>query len=90
ETAGRAARRASRAPVLGYPVWMWHWASPADPRVPWERAVRVPLAPDAAARKQAAIRSFTSQTADRGGGLGPVLSPGMIAHFTRAMEVLLR
>jgi LmbE family N-acetylglucosaminyl deacetylase len=90
ETAGRAARRASRAPVLCYPVWMWHWASPADPRVPWEQAMRVPLAPDAAARKHAAIRSFTSQTEDRGGGLGPVLSPGMIAHFTRAKEVLLR
>ena len=31
-----------------------------------------------------------SQTQDRGHGLGPVLSPGVIAHFTRAMEVLLR
>lgn len=90
ETAGRAARRAGRAPVLGYPVWMWHWASPADPRVPWEQAARVPLPPDAAARKHAAIREFTSQAEDRGGGLGPVLSPGMIAHFTRAAEVVLR
>lgn len=90
ETAGRAAWRASRAPVLCYPVWMWHWASPADPRVPWRQAVRVPLAPETAARKHAAIGSFTSQTEDRGDGLGPVLSPGMIAHFTRATEVLLR
>lgn len=90
ETAGRAARRAGRAPVLGYPVWMWHWASPADPRVPWEQALRVPLTPDAAARKHAAIREFTSQTEDRDSELGPVLSPGMIAHFTRTTEVLLR
>jgi LmbE family N-acetylglucosaminyl deacetylase len=90
ETAGRAARRADGSPVLCYPVWMWHWASPADPRVPWDRAVCVPLTPDAAARKRAAISSFTSQTEDRGDGLGPVLSPAMIAHFTRTMEVLLR
>jgi LmbE family N-acetylglucosaminyl deacetylase len=90
ETAGRAARRASGAPVLSFPIWMWHWAFPADPRVPWEQAVRVPLAPGPAARKRAAIGRFASQTEDRGGGLGPVLSPGMITHFTRAMEVLLR
>ena len=90
ETAGRAARRADGAPVMWYPVWMWHWASPADPRVPWDRAVRVPLTRDAAARKRAAISSFTSQTEDRGDGLGPVLSPAMIAHFTRTTEVLLR
>jgi hypothetical protein len=33
---------------------------------------------------------FASQTTDRGPGLGPVLTPGMIAHFTRAMEVVFR
>jgi len=88
EAAGRAARRtASR--VLCYPVWMWHWASPADPRVPWNQALRVPLPPRAAAMKRAAIGCFASQTEDRGGGLGPVLAPAIIAHFTRAMEVLL-
>jgi LmbE family N-acetylglucosaminyl deacetylase len=88
EAAGRAARRAAPR-VLCYPVWMWHWASPADPRVPWNQALRVPLPPRAAAMKRAAIGCFTSQTEDRGGGLGPVLAPAMIAHFIRAMEVLL-
>jgi LmbE family N-acetylglucosaminyl deacetylase len=88
EAAGRAARRAAPR-VLCYPVWMWHWASPTDPRVPWNRALRVPLPPRAAAMKRAAIGCFASQTEDRGGGLGPVLTPAMIAHFTRAMEVLL-
>jgi hypothetical protein len=73
-----------------YPVWMWHWASPADPRVPWERALRIPLPPLTAARKRAAISCFTSQTRDRGHGIGPVLSSEVIAHFTRAIEVLLR
>lgn len=89
EATGRAARRAGPGRLYHYPVWMWHWASPADPRVPWDRALRVPLPPRAAGRKRAAIRCFASQTEDRGHGLGPVLPPAMIAHFTRAMEVLL-
>jgi LmbE family N-acetylglucosaminyl deacetylase len=89
EAAGRAARQAGAGHLFHYPVWMWHWAAPADPRVPWDRALRVPLPPRAAVRKRAAIRCFASQTEDRGHGLGPVLSPGMIAHFTRPMEVLL-
>jgi len=88
EAAGRAARRAARR-VLCFPVWMWHWAAPADPRVPWDQALQVPLPPRAAAMKRAAIGCFASQTEDRGGGLGPVLGPAMLAHFTRAMEVLL-
>ena len=89
EAVGRAARKAGPGALYTFPVWMWHWACPGDPRVPWDRALRVPLPPRAAGRKRAAIRCFTSQTEDRGHGLGPVLSPGMIAHFTRTMEVLL-
>ena len=88
EAAGRAARQAGPRALYHYPVWMWHWASPADPRVPWNRALRIPLPPRAVARKRAAITCFASQTTDRGHGLGPVLTPGVIAHFTRAMEVL--
>ena len=89
EAAGRAARRADPRALYCFPVWMWHWAAPADPRVPWDRALRVPLPPRVASRKRAAITCFASQTEDRGHGLGPVLTPGVIAHFTRAMEVLL-
>jgi LmbE family N-acetylglucosaminyl deacetylase len=89
EAAGRAARRyCSR--VLCYPVWMWHWASPGDGRVPWDRAVQIPLSLPAAARKRGAISCFPSQTESRSPELGPVLSPGMLAHFTRATEVLFR
>ena len=89
EAAGRVARRAASGDFYSFPVWMWHWASPADPRVPWDRALRVPLAPRTASRKRAAITCFASQTEDRGHGLGPVLSPAMLAHFTRTVEVLL-
>ncbi|MCW2929560.1 MAG: LmbE family protein [Actinomycetia bacterium] len=90
EAAGRAARRASPAALYYYPVWMWHWACPADPRVPWDRALRIPLPAQAAAAKRAAIGCFASQTSDRGHGLGPVLPAEMIAHFTRTTEVLLQ
>jgi LmbE family N-acetylglucosaminyl deacetylase len=93
EAAGRAARRAVRqlllVEILSYPIWMWHWAIPADRRVPWARACRVPLPPDVAAAKQSAIGAFASQLTDRG-ALGPVLPPGIVAHFTRDQEVLLR
>lgn len=89
EAAGRAARRAC-ANVLTYPVWMWHWARPADEEVPWHRAAQVALPPDVAVRKRAAIRAFASQLTGRTGGLGPVLPPGIVAHFSREQEVLLR
>lgn len=89
EAVGRAARRAG-LPVLFYPVWMWHWALPGDPRVPWHRALRVQLPPAMARRKQAAIGCFVSQLEHRGRAGGPVLAPGIIAHFTRDHEVLLR
>jgi LmbE family N-acetylglucosaminyl deacetylase len=87
EVVGRSARRASQQTML-YPVWMWHWAVPDDPRVPWQRAVRVPLPSAAAVRKRAAIRCLSSQLETRGATAGPVLSPGTIAHFTRDTEVL--
>jgi LmbE family N-acetylglucosaminyl deacetylase len=89
EAVGRSARQAGQ-PTMFYPVWMWHWAFPGDPRAPWPRAVRVPLPPGVAARKQAAIRCFTSQLEPRAGGRGPVLTPGTVAHFTRDHEVLFR
>ncbi len=89
EAAGRAARRAARH-VLSYPIWMWHWAAPADRRVPWSRGCRIPLPADVAALKADAIQAFASQLTDRAGAAGPVLPPGIVAHFTRPQEVLLR
>jgi LmbE family N-acetylglucosaminyl deacetylase len=92
EAAGRAARRAGRRAgqdVLSYPIWMWHWAKPADQRVPWPRARQVPLPPEVAARKRSAIGAFASQLTDREDA-GPVLPPGIVAHFARPQEVLLR
>jgi LmbE family N-acetylglucosaminyl deacetylase len=88
EAAGRAARRGG-LPVLSYPIWMWHWAIPADARVPWRQARQVPLPPPVVAAKRSAIAAFTSQLTDRSPDLGPVIPAGVVAHFTRPQEVLL-
>ena len=76
--------------MLTYPIWTWHWARPGDARVPLAAGLpgRAPGA--VAARKRAAIGAFTSQLTDRGPGAGPVLPPGIVAHFTTGQEVLLR
>ena len=49
-----------------------------------------PLTADLAIRKESAIQAFTSQLTDRGPAAGPVLAAGIVAHFTRRHEVLLR
>jgi LmbE family N-acetylglucosaminyl deacetylase len=88
EVAGRAARAARGSEgALCYPVWMWHWARPGDPQIPWHTAVRVPLPRSMVTRKRRAISCCASQLKDRGPGLGPVLSAGVVAHFIRNMEV---
>jgi LmbE family N-acetylglucosaminyl deacetylase len=92
EAAGRAAQGAcSQAAIrlLSYPIWTWHWAHPRDSRVPWERAARVPLSPEAAVRKRAAIDCFTSQLRPRPPHRPPVLPPEVVAHFIRDQEVLI-
>ena len=92
EAAGRAAFGACAVTgvgLLSYPIWTWHWSHPRDSRVPWDRAVRVPLAADVAGRKRVAIDCFTSQLRARGAQRPPVLPPETIAHFIRDQEVLI-
>ncbi len=93
ESVGRAAARACAATgarLLEYPIWTWHWAAPDDPRVPWDRAVRVDLAPAAAAAKAGALAAFPSQTEPLGPGPADaaILPPHVLARFTRPFEVL--
>jgi LmbE family N-acetylglucosaminyl deacetylase len=92
EAAARAAAYACQltgARLVEYPIWMWHWSVPGDPRVPWSRARRVPLSPDAHRRKQQAIGAFTSQIAplsdDRGDEA--ILPPEILNRFRRTTEV---
>lgn len=93
EAAYRAAKRAGRdssTPVWSYPVWMWHWARPHDPRVPWHRAAVLPLPEAAIDRKKAALARFSSQLEPRGSGIAPVLQAQEIAHHTRTFETVIR
>ncbi|MFF7381644.1 PIG-L family deacetylase [Streptomyces griseoluteus] len=93
EAAGRAALAACRAvsvPCRLYPVWLWHWARPGDPRVPWEQAARIVLPPGVQARKRAAIDRFVTQIRPLGDAPqdAAVLPPDEVAHHLRAWEVV--
>ncbi|WP_406460432.1 PIG-L family deacetylase [Streptomyces sp. NBC_00111] len=93
EAAGRAARAAARecdAPFVEYPVWLWHWSRPDDPRVPWDRAARLTLPAGTVARKRHAVDAFASQIRPLGPGAAdaPVLPPEELAHHLRPHEVV--
>ncbi|GAA1088231.1 PIG-L deacetylase family protein [Nocardiopsis metallicus] len=95
EATGRAARAALRGRqtrLLSYPVWMWHWAKPDDEAVPWSRAYRIDLAPDVVHLKESAVGAFATQAAPLGDRPEDraVLTPGMLAHFSREHEVVFR
>jgi LmbE family N-acetylglucosaminyl deacetylase len=72
--------------LLEAPVWMWHWAEPGDPRVPWQRLVGVPLAAHIVASKQRALAAHTSQLLPREGGQGPVLGAAILQRAARPTE----
>jgi LmbE family N-acetylglucosaminyl deacetylase len=70
EATGRAAAAASRSipsVFLEYPIWMWHWAIPNDPAVPWHTAQQATLRPRDTAAKSAALKCFSSQLQRRDG-----------------------
>lgn len=89
EATGRAAAAASRqvpSVFLEYPVWMWHWALPEDPDVPWNTAQRVPLTPRDMDAKEAMLQSFSSQLQRVDGP--PLLAPEAIARHMAVGEVV--
>ncbi|MFE0748498.1 PIG-L deacetylase family protein [Gordonia sp. NPDC058843] len=64
EAVGRCARRVGdrhAVPVWMYPIWMWHWATPGDPDVPWAQLRTLVLDDDIAAAKRAAVDAFDTQ-----------------------------
>lgn len=93
EATGRATLAACQqrgARCIEVPIWTWHWATPGDARVPWERAHRLNLDADVLALKKQAINAFGSQlSADASTGQGPILPPPVVARLTRAWEVYL-
>jgi LmbE family N-acetylglucosaminyl deacetylase/SAM-dependent methyltransferase len=88
EVAGAlAARRRFRH--IEYPVWAWHWGSPAD--IPWERGVAVTLTESERGAKQRAIACHVTQVEALSPQPGDevLLHAGMLEHFRRDVEVFL-
>ena len=93
EACGAAAAAAAAvvgAPLLEYPVWAWHWGTPADRDLPWSRARVLRLTAAETAAKAAAISAFVTQVEPLGTGpeLAAVLPPHVVARFTRGSEVM--
>lgn len=81
DTAGYMVNRATAATGCTYlaaPVWMWNWATPGDPRVPWRRMRGLPLMADYGLRKQAALAAHQSQLVPRNFSLGAVLDDAAV------------
>ena len=83
EATGLAASLACQAVgsrLMEAPVWMWHWASPGDPFVPWHRLQRLPLQPQARDGKRAALAAHASQLDPFARPEGPVLGAAIVAR----------
>lgn len=93
EAVGRAAATAcvqTGAALLEYPVWMWHWAGPADPAVPWNRVYSVPAPGWAVDRKRQAAQCYRSQFEPNSGGSAPVLPTFVLQRLLAVGEVVFR
>ena len=89
DATGRAAASACAAVgcrLVEAPIWMWHWASPDDDRVPWQRLAALPIEPRFLLRKQAALDAHESQLAARSVALGPVLDAAICRRARRPCE----
>jgi LmbE family N-acetylglucosaminyl deacetylase len=89
EATGRAAAAAARdtpSVLVEYPVWMWHWALPEDPAVPWDTARRIPLTPRNVAAKAAALQCYSSQLARVEGP--PLLPPAVVDRQMAVGEIV--
>jgi LmbE family N-acetylglucosaminyl deacetylase len=91
EAVGRAAALAAQrcdTPLLEYPIWMWHWATPGDEAVPWDRLRAVPLSAHAPDRKAAAARCYRTQIESYGDGSAPLLPPFVLRRLLAVREVV--
>lgn len=93
EATGRAAAAAAAArgaSLREVPVWTWHWARPADPRVPWARMRRLALDATARDRKSRAIAAHGTQLAPSPEvGRAAVLPDWALARLLRPFEVFI-
>lgn len=90
EVAAACCRRAG-ADLIELPVWMWHWASPQDARIPWAHAVGLALTDAQRQLKRVATGAHRSQLEVDPTSTGqPVLPPWALDRLLRKTEVFFR
>lgn len=86
--AATLATRTCRAKLVEMPVWSWHWATPGDPRLPWQQARRLPLDDHILRRKQQAVQCFQTQLHDDPTtGKEAILPPHVLARLLHPYEI---
>lgn len=72
-------------------IWAWHWASPNDSRIDWQRAVRLDLSDQQKIKKRLALDCFISQIQpDPSTGKPAVLPAYAIERVLGVGEVFLK
>lgn len=76
--------------LFAFPLWFWHWGTPAE--LPARRYRRLPLGPGDDAARRAALAAHVSQVAPLSPAPGDeaILPERMVEHFRRGFEVLRR
>ena len=94
EAVGRAAATCCRhigTKMIELPVWMWHWATPQDSRIPWDRAIGLALTEAQLELKREAIAAHTTQLdTDASLGAEPILPTWVLDRLLRPIEVFFR
>lgn len=72
--------------MIEAPVWMWHWATPGDARVPWHRMRGLHLPDSIIERRKSAAMSHATQWQRRSDALGPILTPAIFERLDRGLE----
>ncbi|SIS09049.1 PIG-L deacetylase family protein [Williamsia sterculiae] len=77
-------------PLIRYPIWMWHWATPGDPALPVSRLRRLPLSEAHRRAKSSALRRFRTQIAPLSSHPADrvVLPPAVLARHLRTTETV--
>ncbi|MGV8858653.1 PIG-L family deacetylase [Rhodoglobus sp.] len=80
--------RAHGVSLVEYPIWLWHWSSPEDPRTPWSDLRTMTLTADERDAKRRAIAAHESQISPLSEREGDeaILRPEFVEHFERPME----
>ncbi|MDC7122686.1 PIG-L family deacetylase [Cellulomonas fimi] len=78
------------ARLVEYPLWMWHWATPDDPRVPWDRLRVVDLADASVVRRHRAVATHRTQVQPLSADPrdAAVVHPDLIATLDRDVDLL--